>query len=646
MDAFWGVNKDDWLSCEASLLPAWTWQASALSGSTQRHYPTHNINIVDGDQSSTGETPRRTFSNPQTSRSDSAVQMRVLPSDLLGSTGIKPKASSLICGPRSPTDNRRQLAAARWDSNVYRDQPPRDGKSKSKDGLKALIKNDLAARHIRGFNQLEFLIENEVPGDIYDRLEQTEGSCHMQFPLLDIKGKRCCKQEANSFTVPYESHIGAILGSQFRISAFIRSEACYDIYALGDLFQKQDCFAKAYTIRGTKGKERDARLKNLKRSTNNACLMASIDQNGQKWLVFSGKLDTGNDKDVSLEPLALCRGKDYQLHFPGVDSNHIDYCAQNFTFSKSYASCFHEAKDGADAAPSPKAQRARDRQRRKRQERRVVKAKALEAVKVKNALSEEKGGSVEQDFSLAKPGKLFRKEPSHEANVQCDTKELAPLLSDFNAASVGDIERDETQQPVHSKAAEQSDSELSKNQFERGYTFVKPADDQCLETWTDEGDFYHIRFPEYDKVKSEKQRNLAEASSLYLVENEDECISIPCNAPQEQCVACSLHLPKESPGSLGRSRAHLTNRADLRNRNYTYQAGRGGLLPSYSPWVEGRWLSEGDPIEGVAWKALPKNSKRPSIFELHSRAREMSKKDLIRSPSSSGRFTRSFLQLS
>ncbi|MDI1486614.1 MAG: hypothetical protein OHK93_005846 [Ramalina farinacea] len=252
-------------------------------------------------------------------RSDSAVRMQGIPSDLLGSYGLKPKASGLICGPRSPTDNRRQLAAARWDSNAYRDQPLRDGKSKSKDGLKSLIKNDLAARHIRGFDQLELLTENEVPSDIYDKFEQTQGSCHTQFPLLDIKGKRGCTQGANGFTVPYESHIGAILGSQFRTSAFIRSEACYDVYALEDLFQRQDCFAKAYTLRGTKGKERDARLKNLKRGSNNTSRMASIDQNGRKWLVFSGNTESSRGKYISLDPLAWRGNEDYQTHFPGID---------------------------------------------------------------------------------------------------------------------------------------------------------------------------------------------------------------------------------------------------------------------------------------------------------------------------------------
>lgn len=477
-----------------------------FDATTYRHYTTHKIRIVKRLQMSTGETSPRISSNHQTSRSDSAVRMQGIPSDLLGSYGLKPKASGLICGPRSPTDNRRQLAAARWDSNAYRDQPLRDGKSKSKDGLKSLIKNDLAARHIRGFDQLELLTENEVPSDIYDKFEQTQGSCHTQFPLLDIKGKRGCTQGANGFTVPYESHIGAILGSQFRTSAFIRSEACYDVYALEDLFQRQDCFAKAYTLRGTKGKERDARLKNLKRGSNNTSRMASIDQNGRKWLVFSGNTESSRGKYISLDPLAWRGNEDYQTHFPGIDRRCRAYQVQCHTLT--YASCFQTSKDSLQARPTAKLQRARDRQRHKRQERRANKVTARDAVEVKEYLLEGTGDSVEKS---AEPVKSCNKIPSQEVDCRPASIEPAPSRSNLERA--------------FSEEAEQSNTQ-------------------------------DLRPP-----TPPNQAKLKPRQALYADENAR--IYIPCTRLQNKCLPCGLHIRSEDSRLPDGSRSHVTSFSGL-----------------------------------------------------------------------------------
>ena len=587
MDALWGIDEDDWLSCEASLWPARAWQASALSGSSQRHHPTHNISIVDGDQSSTGETPRRTFSSPQTSRSDNAVQMQGLPSDLLGSNGLKPKASGLICGPRSPTDNRRQLAAARWDSNAYRDQPLKDGKSKSKNELKALSKNDFGARHIRGFNQLELLTENEVPGDIHDRFEQTQGSCHTQFPLLDAKGKRGCRQEANNFTVPYESHIGAILGSRFRISAYIHSEACYDVYAVKDLFHEEYCLAKAYTVRGTKGKERDARLKNLKRSSKTGSLMASIDQSGKKWLVCSANLDLGKDKEVSLDPLAWREDMNYQTHFPSIDSNNINDHPQQITISKSYASCFQVSKDSTQGRPTTKAQRARDRQRRKRKEKRATQAAARAGDENKKHFVEAGREPVEPvtSYDLKKSSQVVALDDVEED--QRSSTEPAHSRCSLEAASSAEAGRSDEQEARSSKSLEQAHLECQEGftskqtdpvspanlhfrngLFERGRGFAQPCHSSSVITTGSEGG---------------KELSVFEHS-------EEERIFIPCSKPKDVCLGCVLNLTVQNPGFLRGSRFHIISFGELRQRSHEHQAIWRALLPSKSPstmgWVE------------------------------------------------------------
>ena len=408
----------------------------------------------DFDDSRNGTLSQWTVDVPRLATefvSPAALKMPAIPSDMLRCCENKAKASGLIFRSQSLTDKRRTFVAARGINNAYRDHLLRSRKRKSENRRKASVKTDFAARHTREYDQLEFWTEDEKAGD---RAVRSQSSCPTKSGLLGGIWGRDRGQAAKRIIVPYESHNGAILGSRFQISACIRSEACFDVYVVEDLLHEQYCLAKAYTISSTKGKERDARLKNLKRSSNKASLMASIDQSGKKWLVFFAELDLRRDKRVSLDPLAWRGEQEYQLHFPGIDGRCKPDQGQHHIFSRSYASCFHNPRDGGDNVPSTKAQRARDRQRCKRQERRALKAKAREAVEVKNFLSEGREGSMEQASSCAEPDKVSKKVAPEEANGQCDSTEPATSPSVLEMTSSQEGERTDGQESGDVEAAE------------------------------------------------------------------------------------------------------------------------------------------------------------------------------------------------
>lgn len=433
----------------------------------------------------------------------SPARLRVpgVPSDMLRSWGHKPKAFGLIIRSQQPTDKRTFLVPRR-DSNAYRDQFLRNGRRNSKNGMKPSIENDFAGRHTGGYDDVEFLSEDEYAGDNQDKFLSSHRSCHTRPAPFDTTGAKCGRQTAKRLTVPYESHIGAIIGSQFRMSAFIRSEACYDFYAVKDLFHEEYCLAKAYTVRGTKGKERDARLKNLKRSSNNACLMASIDQNGRKWLVFSNSLDLGRDKDTSLNPLAWRGEKEYKLHFPGIESNHIKPYLQQCTFSKSYASCLQASKDSTQNHSTIKAQRARERQRRKRQDRRAIRAAVRDAVEVRDSLLEGKRDSIE---SFGERDEVGKKIAPQEAEGQRASTEPAVSRANLEMVSSAKVEQSDTQDSRPPPPPEQANLEY--------------------------------RLPSHN--------------------HENYQILIPCMHPQDPCPACDALLRLEDAGHPNGSRFHV-----------------------------------------------------------------------------------------
>ena len=386
------------------------------------------------------------------SDSPTAISLPGIPSDMPRACGHKPKASDLILHTQLPTDKSRKSVAARGDSNTYRDHFLKSGKGKSKNSVKLCIENDLAAPYASRYNSLESFAREEIPSDVQDRFVSSQRFCPGKFAPLDSRGPKSGGQAANGFTVPYESHVGAILASRFRVSAYICSEACYDLYAVEDLLLEQNCFAKAYTLRGTKGKERDARLRNLKRGSNNTSLLSSFDQNERKWLVFSSGFNLGKDREVLIDPLEW-HEENYQTQFPSIDGRCGPCQGQYHLFSKSYAKCFQTSEDNKRDAPSPKARRARDRQRRKRRERRATKAAVRDAVEVQNALLE---GSVDSVEPCAKPDGIIPEEGDCQL---APTEPPAPSCPSLEIAIPGKVDQSQTEESRPPTPPKQADLE-------------------------------------------------------------------------------------------------------------------------------------------------------------------------------------------
>ncbi|KAI4209660.1 MAG: hypothetical protein LQ351_007414 [Letrouitia transgressa] len=196
--------------------------------------------------------------------------------------------------------------------------------------------------------------------------------------------------------VPYESYNGAIIGNRYVLRMLVNTKPCCEIYDVHDGFSSNNgmhLIAKAYSICGTKGKERDARVKNLKRNTKKPNLVDVIDQNGKKWLFFpysSCSIIKSNTQGV---PVDWLREGEYNLHFPSLNPYNRILSALEGRYPKSYASCLQSGQVEPENSPKGKNQRARDRQRRKRKENRLAKASMLDNTKTK-------GSTPDKDYSL------------------------------------------------------------------------------------------------------------------------------------------------------------------------------------------------------------------------------------------------------
>lgn len=87
--------------------------------------------------------------------------------------------------------------------------------------------------------------------------------------------------------VTYESFIGARLRRSFRLTGPIRTESCYDLYAVEPMFKTSESYeARAYTFQGLKYKERKYRMRHFSRCQGNSFCELSLEQGGKKWVVL------------------------------------------------------------------------------------------------------------------------------------------------------------------------------------------------------------------------------------------------------------------------------------------------------------------------------------------------------------------------
>ena len=102
--------------------------------------------------------------------------------------------------------------------------------------------------------------------------------------------RRIPKRQRSTFssaehTIPYENFIGTMLGQSIRLLGLLRHESHGDVYAAEHLSEQLKYEVKAYKIRGVSEKDREYRIRNLKRLSCKPSFVGSLEQSGMKWVI-------------------------------------------------------------------------------------------------------------------------------------------------------------------------------------------------------------------------------------------------------------------------------------------------------------------------------------------------------------------------
>lgn len=95
------------------------------------------------------------------------------------------------------------------------------------------------------------------------------------------------RETANDFT--YQT-----IGNRFVLKKLIKVTASYDLYSAKRIRTDEEVFAKAYSLSQKTGKQREARVKNLKRNLKKPSCLACVDEQGRKW-IFLGRPPQSKD---------------------------------------------------------------------------------------------------------------------------------------------------------------------------------------------------------------------------------------------------------------------------------------------------------------------------------------------------------------
>ena len=108
-------------------------------------------------------------------------------------------------------------------------------------------------------------------------------------PFASLLGSYNSSKRPGEPSVPVMSsddpyfYVDKLIGGRFRVVAHLGKEACYDQYFAIGVETDELHIVKVYRISGTKGKERTARVKNLKRNVRNRNFVVCLDQDERKW---------------------------------------------------------------------------------------------------------------------------------------------------------------------------------------------------------------------------------------------------------------------------------------------------------------------------------------------------------------------------
>ena len=125
------------------------------------------------------------------------------------------------------------------------------------------------------------------------------------------RGRKAKARPANHL-IPYESFIGSHLGRSFRLIGLVSCERHYDLYNVECLYDPNRQYeARAYQLRGIVAKEREKRVRSLRRCSANPCVVGKLEQGGKKWVV-SQSASGALEKPISTCPVKNGHGCEYQ----------------------------------------------------------------------------------------------------------------------------------------------------------------------------------------------------------------------------------------------------------------------------------------------------------------------------------------------
>jgi len=292
-------------------------------------------------------------------------------------------------------------------------------------------------------------------------------------------GQRAFKEKAGRYlssalTIPYESHLGAVIAGHFILRGCIRAKTCYEEHSAEDLNTNTEYFAKAYAICGTKGKEREHRLTSLKRNAIKATCAAAIDQNRKNGLFFLARSHPEVESDVLPSCSPWLGEQLYQHHFPGLSPSNTTINIRQKPLLKYYASCIQSSHIDTEDSSTHKKRRARDRQRHQRKEKRAAKAATRQSLEAEEPPQENHPSLVddslcsmtsietstsqhdvgqrkkEQDSRIGQEPKVASRDLSTPPSVpvagshDSDVALLPELSSDDGAATPADLDKGES----------------------------------------------------------------------------------------------------------------------------------------------------------------------------------------------------------
>ena len=115
------------------------------------------------------------------------------------------------------------------------------------------------------------------------------------------------------FTIPYESFLGSMLGTSFRIKGVVGEDSYGMIYDVDDIYSSITYTAKEYYLASSSKNDRMYKARNIRRRQKWPTYMGCVEQSGKKFLIF--QRTTVDVQNKSLEQPTKCTFDQYSMTF-------------------------------------------------------------------------------------------------------------------------------------------------------------------------------------------------------------------------------------------------------------------------------------------------------------------------------------------